>query len=365
THVSSESVVVTRDRATVTLAGADCALAGAKLKSAHVDSARVALALSALDVASARPGGGGAPEPPPPPPGTHNRGHAAAETEPFHPLVPMPNLHELRAMIQNVGRQIADRAPDGLRVDLDALTVEITRGAEKLELGPGKVTVERKGGELASEFSAGSGQTPLTLHASIPLVAGDTTVALAGGPVSLSMLGVREGAFGFADPARANVLGKARLALDDAATALTFDGDVSASDVSIHNPRLADDTVRDLDLRLSARGVLDDAGRVRLDDSEAQLGALHLRAHGDVEETDDHLAAALSLELPVAGCQSLLESIPAALLPHVSAARFRGTLGAKGYLAFDTRKIDDLVLKYDFADGCKADQVPEDLRKDH
>jgi hypothetical protein len=364
THVSSESLVVAREQATVTLAGASCELEGAKLKNAHVDSARLALRLSALDVASVQPGTAGAPEPPPPPV-AHKRGHAPPEAEPFHAIVAMPNLHQLRAMIQNAGREVAERAPDGLRVDLDALTVEIERGAEKLELGPGKMTVERRDGELAGDFSAGSGQTPLTLHASVPLASGDTVLALAGGPVSLSMLGVREGAFGFADPARASVRGKARLALDDAATALTFDGDVAASDVSIRNPRLADDTVRDLDLRLSARGVLDDAGHVRLDDSEAQLGALHLRAHGDVEETSDHLAAALSLELPVAGCQSLLESIPAALLPHISSARFRGTLGAKGYLAFDTRKLDDLVLKYDFADGCKADQVPEELRKDH
>ncbi len=365
THVSSESLTVTRERATVTLAGASTELEGGKLKSAHVGSARVALALDAIGIAP-RAIGTAPPEPPPPPPtAAHKRGHAAADAEPFHPIVKLPNLHTLRAILQNIGREVGDRAPEGLHVELDGLIVELSRGAERLELGPGKVTIERRGSELACDFSTGTGQTPLTLHASLPLAAGDTVVALSGGPVSLTMLGVREGAFGFADPSRANVRGKARLALDDAATALTFDGDVSAEEVSIRDTRLADDTVRGLDVRVSARGVLDDAGHVRLDDSEAQLGALHLRAHGDFEETADHLAAALSLDMPVAGCESLKESIPAALLPHVSAARFRGTLGAKGYLAFDTRKLDDLVLEYDFADGCRADQVPEELKKDH
>ncbi len=177
------------------------------------------------------------------------------------------------------------------------------------------------------------------------------------------MLGVREGAFGFVDPARANVKGKARLSLDDAAKTLTFDGDLAASSVSIKSARLADETVRGLDVVVSARGVLDDGGAIRLDDAEVQLGALHVRAHGDVEQTSDHLAASLSLELPVAGCQSLLDSVPSALLPHVSQARFRGTLGAKGFLSFDTRKIDDLVLKYDFDDLAARRPSPRSSRR--
>jgi hypothetical protein len=361
-HVTGESVVVTQRGATVALGAASATWAAGKLKDAHVDSARVAVALASPGAAAAK-AAGTAPEPPPPPP-TRRRHHAKGAPEPFHPVVTLPNLHLLRAAIENVGRRVADHAPEGLRVDLDSLTIELSRGKEKLELGPGKVTLARHASEVAVDFSAGSGETPLTLHASMPLGAGETVVALAGGPVSLSMLGVREGAFGFADPKRATVTGKARVALDGTASALTFDGDVSASSVSIRNPRLADDTVRGLDVRLSARGVLDDKGTIRLDDSEAQLGALHVRAHGDVQQTEDHLAAALSLELPVAGCESLLESVPAALLPHVSLARYEGTLGATGYLAFDTRKIDDLVLKYDFADSCRAIDVPEELKKD-
>ena len=179
------------------------------------------------------------------------------------------------------------------------------------------------------------------------------------------MLGVREGAFGFVDPGRANVRGKARIALDDAGKTMTFDGDVAASSLSIQNARLATETVRGLDVRVSGRGVLDDTGAVRLDDAEAVLGAVHFRTHGALEQTPDHLAASLSFELPVAGCQSLLESIPGALLPHVSQARFRGTLDAKGFLSFDTRKIEDLVLKYDIDDLCRTTAVPDELKKDH
>ena len=366
THLSSETLTLTRRRTSVTLGPTTAELEGGKLHEAHVDSARVALELDAETKAAAP--AVVAPDPVPVQQASvhpKKNGKNLTPPEAFHPLIDLPNLHALRAVIQNLGKRVAERAPEGLHVALDGLTVELSRGREKLELGPGKVNVERRAQEVALEFSAGTGQTPLTLHASIPLDAGDTTVALAGGPVTLSMLGVRDGAFGFADPARANLTGRARLSLDDTAKSLTFDADVAASGVSIRNARLADDTVRGLDVRVSARGVLDDEGAIRLDDAEAQLGALHVRAHGGVEQTADHLAASLSLELPVAGCQSLLESVPAALFPHIASARFRGTLGAKGYLAFDTRKIDDLVLKYDIDDLCRVTQAPEELRKDH
>jgi len=358
-HASAASVVFARDVDKIELVNASVAMADGKLQSAHIESARVAVVLHALDAVTAE-----APPSPITPPIT-KRGAKTAEPAPFHPFVALPDLHLARALVRRLGDRVAERAPEGFKIDVDAVTAQIERGQEKLELGPGKLAVERHATEVAADFSAGSGQTPLTLHASIPLGAGDTVVALSGGPVTLSMLGVREGAFGFADPSRATITGRARVSLDDAAKSLTFDEDVAASGVSIQNAKLADDTVRGLDLRVSARGVLDDAGSMRLDDAEGQLGALHLRVHGALEQTSDHLAASLSFELPVAGCQSLLESVPAALFPHVSAARFRGTLGAKGFLSFDTRKIDDMVLRYDVDDLCRVTQVPEELRKDH
>ncbi len=359
TRLSTETVVMTRKRARVALGTTSASVEAGKLHDAHIDSARVALELEPVETA---------PLPDPiPPPIPHKRGKTVEPGEPFHPIVNLPDLHLVRTIIRSLGHAMSDRAPEGMRVGLDALTIELTRGSEKLELGPGKVSVERNAQDVTLDFSAGSDktETPLTLVATVPLDAGDTIIALTGGPVTLSMLGVREGAFGFVDPGRANVRGKARLALDDAGATLTFDGELAANEMSIKSARLADETVRGIDVRVSARGVLDDAGAVRLDDTEVQLGALHLRAHGGLEQTTDHLSARLSIELAVAGCQSLLDSIPAALLPHVSLTRYRGTLGGSGYVAFDTRKIDDLVLKYDFDDMCRATAVPDELKRDH
>jgi membrane peptidoglycan carboxypeptidase len=57
--------------------------------------------------------------------------------------------------------------------------------------------------------------------------------------------------------------------------------------------------------------------------------------------------------------------LPTALLPVVARARYKGTLGAKGTLAFDTRDLDALILSYQFDDRCKLEIVPEELDKDH
>ena len=363
-HLALETATLTRANASLELAKGSVELVGGQLRDAHVDSARVALTLRSED--SGKPAAAALPEPPVLPV-VHKRNGpkgVAATTEPFRPLLPEIDLHVARAMLKNAGVRLEPHFPDGARVSLDQLTVELTRGKERLELGPGKVALARQGDELALDFSAGMDQSPLAVRATVPIAAGDAVLALSGGPVTLSMLGVREGAFGFVDPAHAKVSGRARLALDDAATALTFDEDVSVANLSIKHPRLADETVRGLDVRISARGVLDDKGGVRLDDAEAQLGAAHLRVHGGFEQTSDHLAASLSLELPVAGCQSLLESVPSALFPHLVGARFVGTLGAKGYVSFDTRRIDDMILRYDFDDSCKMAVVPEELQKD-
>ncbi len=363
-HATAASVTLANQAERVELGRASTTYADGKLQNAHIDSARIEAIFGVIEPPPPEPS-----LPPPPPSPPTKRGAKTAEPTVFHPIVPMPDLHIARALVQRLARRVADRTPEGFRLVIDAVTIAVERGKEKLELGPGSATFERRASELATDFSAGpsnvTGQTPLTLHASVPIDTGDTVVSLAGGPVTLSMLGVHDGAFGLVDPTRATLTGRARVLLDDEAKSLTFDGDIAANGLSIQNAKLADETVRGLDVRLSARGVLDDAGAIRLDDAEARLGALHLRAHGALEQTSEHLAASLSLELPVAGCQSLLESVPAALFPHISEARFRGTLGAKGFLSFDTRKIDDMVLKYDVDDLCRVTQVPEELKKDH
>jgi len=112
-----------------------------------------------------------------------------------------------------------------------------------------------------------------------------------------------------------------------------------------------------------ARGAMTDSGDVRLDDFAGTLGALHLAGSGTFEQKPDHVAASFRFELPSTACQSLLDSVPTALLPVLPGTHIAGTFGARGHFAFDTRSLDDLELDYDIQDQCRIAEVPVSLAR--
>jgi hypothetical protein len=301
-----------------------------------------------LPVASKKKGAARPPEPPPP----------------STPVLPFPDLHALRAKIAS-GVVLAARLPDGARVEIPALSVRVEE-RDPIEVGPGSLHVARERDHLRIGFVSGEspGHTPLSLDADLPLGPGDMTARLAGGPVPIAALGAKEGMRGLVDVQHGRIEGKGQLVLSAAADALTFDGEVSLKNLSLKEARLAPEVLRGIDLGVSASGVLDDAGRLRLDDAQLDMGALHLRGHGRVEETADQFSIALGLDVAPAACQSLLDSAPQGLLPTVRAARMSGTFAANATLAFDTRTIDKLALDYRIDDHCHMTEVPPDLAQD-
>lgn len=285
------------------------------------------------------------------------------------PILPLPDLHALRARIAAVTASLGPRLPEGSKVTIGGLAVKIDVGGEPVAFGPGPFSLERQGDVVRLAFTSEKGEggaagTPLSIDAELPMRAGDVTARLSGGPVSLPLLGVKEGTKGLFDVARGSVSGKGQLVLAAAGDALTFDGRIALRSISIKQPRLAPEPLRGVEFSVGARGVLDDVGRLRIDDAELEMGALHVKTHGTLEETRDHFAAALSLDVAPAACQSLLTSAPRGLLPTIEGARMTGTFGATGRIAFDSRTIDKLVLEYDIDDRCKMAEVPRDLSRE-
>ncbi len=158
--------------------------------------------------------------------------------------------------------------------------------------------------------------------------------------------------------------GRGRVALAADGSAITFDGEVTSSGLSIQNARLATDIVRNLDVRLRARGVLTADGQLRLDDLGAAVGAFTVGAAGQLEQSGDHVAGAFRFEAPTANCQSLLDRMPEALLPDLQGARFVGTFDAHGRVSFDSRALDNLELDYAVGDRCRLVDVPPWLSHD-
>jgi hypothetical protein len=279
------------------------------------------------------------------------------------PVLPLPDLHALRARIAALTATVGTRVPDGSKVDIAGLSVKLDVGGEPFAFGPGPFTMERTGDLIRLTFASekAAKTTPLSVDAELPLAAGDVTARLSGGPVSLALLGVKEGTKGLFDVGRGTVSGKGQVVLSAAGDALTFDGQIALRSISVKQPRLSAEPLRGIDFAVSARGLLDDAGRLRVDDAQLDMGALHVRTHGTIEESRDHFGLSLAVDVAPAACQALLDSTPQGLLPTVRSARMTGTFGATSRVSFDTRTIDKLVLEYAIDDRCKLAEVPTDL----
>jgi hypothetical protein len=281
------------------------------------------------------------------------------------PLVPLPDLHRMRATITRLAQSLNERLPIGAAVVVDGLELHLDRsGEERLSLGPGPFRIERQGESIDLTFSTGASTTgtPLSLHALLPSDESDIEVSLAGGPVPLSLLGLR--AKVLTDIDRATLGGRARVVLDGKAKNLTFDGQLKFRGLTLQDPRLSAEPLRGVDFEATARGVMSDHGELRLDDAEAAIGALRIDAHGGFEQTADHVSVALDFEVPRDSCEAAIGSIPTALLPTLQGAHMRGTLGLKGRLAFDTRKPDDLSLDYSVEDHCRLTDAPPEIDRE-
>ena len=291
----------------------------------------------------------------------------AALPAPNTPLLPMPDLHALRARVELVANLLAQRVTEGVDISIDALSAKIFRDATAVTAGPGPFYLAHHPGGFEVRFSTNAGATgaPLAMRADLPIDGGDVNATLEGGPVSLALLGVKEGMGGIADVDRASIAGKGRVVLAANGDSITFDGEMSLRGFGFDQPRIAHDVVRGLDLGVSARGMMDDKGQLRLDDFAATMGALHIAASGTLDQSPDYVAATFHVDVPSASCQTLFESVPTALLPALAGSKFSGTFGARGRVAFDSRKLDDMLIDYDIQDECRVTDVPPALAREH
>jgi hypothetical protein len=299
-------------------------------------------------------------------------GAMPAAAAPATPLVPLPDLRGARAHAVAIAlllrEHISERTLDGAQVTVDALTWKITPAGETVPftLGPGPLSVARSKSGLGVRFSSdpATATTPLAVEAKVPTDGEDIELTLEGGPVSLSLLGIQDGAAGLVDVSRATVTGRARVVLAGDGSALTFDAEAGTRGLSISSKTLAPEVVRGIDLQLRARGALTSGGELRVDDVAATLGSIQVAAGGTLDQQPDHVAGAFRFEVPATGCQSLLDSIPTALLPTLRGTAIAGQFRASGRFAFDTRSLDDLVFDYDLRDGCRVVRVPPTLARE-
>ena len=280
--------------------------------------------------------------------------------------LPVPDLEAMRRRVAALGALVRERFAVDANLDVGTLSLSVGSGERSISIGQGPLTIRRNGASLDARFGtrpAASG-TPLTLDGALPLEGGDVVLSLSGGPISLSQLGFVEGAGGLVDVDRATVTGRGRASFSAAGDALALDCELAVRGLALSEPRLARETVRDVNGSVVVRGVVDTRGALRVDNLEIALGALRLLAHGTAEQRDGELVASLAVELPSVPCDSLLRGIPSALVPTLDGAQMTGSLGATGRIAFNSHDLDSLVFDWDATDRCAMTTVPEALAKE-
>ncbi|MEO7112762.1 MAG: hypothetical protein ABI183_20120, partial [Polyangiaceae bacterium] len=315
----------------------------------------------------------GEPAPPPLPVAASSKRNpktaVASPSDAIASPIALPNLHDVSARLSQKVQMIAEHIADDGHIEVDSIVAHrAIRGSETppLTLGPAKLTLLRHQDVLDASFSTSptAEGAKLSLDASLPIKQGDTRVAFSGGPISLAQIGAKEGASGLADVNRATVTARGSAILKADASELTIDSDIGVRDLGLSHPKLADDVVHGLEASMLIKATYDDHGTLSISDAEGTLGALRLRFQGSIVDAHDHLEGALTFDAPTAACQSLLDSIPTALVPDVHDMELTGTFGATGKLAFDTRELDDLELSYRIDDRCKFVHAPEEFDRE-
>ncbi len=296
--------------------------------------------------------------------------HPAGEEPPWS--ISAPDLQAVRATVAEWTRKGSNVVADGADIGVDALTWKVSESDDDapLTIGPGvfRVLTEPKSIELQFRTDAGEvlapSSTRLAASIKLPREESDVTATIDGGPVSLTLLGVHEGALGLVDVDKAMVGGRARLTLAADASSLSFEIEGSTRSLAIRSARLAADVVRGIDLDVRVRGRLSAPANLRLDEASLVLGATHLSASGILNAESDHVEGAFRFDMPTISCDSFLDSFPSALLPTLDETKLGGTFAASGHLAFDTRSLDDLLLEYDVRDRCQFVDVPPQLARE-
>ncbi len=246
----------------------------------------------------------------------------------------------------------------------------LDRGA--LNLGPGTLRVAREGDDLRIALApevdgAEAGQKALTFSMKVPLSDGETPARdraieaeLSGGPVWLSMLGVKDGDLGLKDVARTSLEADVKLTIPSDGSRLSIDGHGKVHDLSIDSPRLATEPL--VGVELAWRTQLDarlDGSRLDIHDAEVDLGDLRLFVKGSYERHDAGHRVDLRYEVPLITCQRAFESIPAAMLPKLQGMHMAGSLTVKGHAKFDTAALmKSYDVDWDGAMSCRMTDVP-------
>jgi hypothetical protein len=271
---------------------------------------------------------------------------------------------KLRAALAELSRLAGRALPEGAALDLEGVCVRFRRGAERLNVGPSALRVERFAAEIAISLvpKVEASGTPLELKLSLPLERGEVRAEVRGGPVSLRGLGVSEGDFGLVGVQAASLQASGEVTLAADGSNLAFSGNGVLDQVSLSRAELSPSPLTGIHLAFRARGTTTlDGAKLVLDDGEVALGDVRLQGNGMVARGDGAMQAHWSGGVPLASCQAMLDATPRGLLPLIAPVRMTGTFAVNAELDYDSQRPSDTRVHLAVANDCRIGQIPAGL----
>jgi hypothetical protein len=275
---------------------------------------------------------------------------------------------ELRELATGVASWAAEHFTPEAPVEVSALSVLLTHGDQRLNVGPGSLRIKHRPEALELDFAPGQSDansndpSGLSLHASVPTAQGEIAVYVRGGPMTLASLGVHEQDFGLIDVGRAKLEAKGNVKLSADAQRLLFDGDGRATSLSVVHKALSEEPVRGLDLGWRAAGVAElDGSLLRVDEGKIELGAIRFEAFGVVENAKDFVRVDGRANVPISDCQKMFDSLPAALVPKLTGMTMAGSFELRSGFSLDTRHPDDVKIDWDLKNHCRITSAPPEI----
>ncbi len=271
---------------------------------------------------------------------------------------------KLVGLLHILHEEMLGRLPAHAQVD--KLWLTYLNKKEKLHVGPSLLTAKKKGAsyQIAVTPRGEVKGTPLSfsLTMSPPKSPSAALFEVQGGPISLSTLGIDEGAFGLKSVSHSYISGKLKAELSGNAQTVSWGGETTIEGLALQNSRLSDELVSFPRLHLDTQGELSVNGtHIHLEKSDITLGETRFEGEFELKRKGESVLLKATAKAPLVSCQALLDSTPRGLLGAVERIRFNGTFSLDAGVQVDSRNLSGMKVRWNFKNGCRAVAVPPEL----
>lgn len=266
-----------------------------------------------------------------------------------------------------LARTASTLLPGDATIAFDGLEASFVASGKPMHIGPHRLTVRAAPERLDVQLTPSAqipDRPPLALEATIPTDPKDPiSVALRGGPIPLSALGLKEGDAGLLDVEHGTIEANGRVTLSPEADTVKIEGGGAVGQLSLRHRALSTEPVRGLSAGFHLDGELSlDGSHLRVDRGELDVGAVHATLSGEVFRGEKGNKVKLMYAVPLAACQGVLDALPQGLAPKLAGMKMTGMLAVKGAIAFDGQNpIDQPEVSLDVINECRVSYAPPEI----